>query len=111
MTRSGFGKETFETAAFGHVVATAYTQIQDHTWVTVNTAQSEAVITKCTQSYTEFSLDYGNYQNCVFRLGPEVTDSCREEAHHLRIKNFFWFLFVFTYFLKDLKVKIFCLLL
>ena len=46
MTRGGFGKEKFETVAFHKAVAIAYTQIQDHTWVTVNTAQSEAVITK-----------------------------------------------------------------
>ena len=46
MRRGGFRKEKFETAAFQKAVATAYTQIQDHTWGTVNSAQSEAVITK-----------------------------------------------------------------
>ena len=46
MTSGGFGKEKFETVAFQKAVAIAYTQIQDHTWVTVNTAQSEAAITK-----------------------------------------------------------------
>ena len=65
--------------------------------------------------YRIFSLSW-KLPNMVIRLQvkPEVTNSRREEAHHLRIKNgFFWilFLFVFIYFLKVLKVKIFCLLL